>query len=278
MKRFALLLIALLLSIVPSSAVIAEIAYIGKVEDVTPTAETMVVNASGRLGLAFDQGAASLVVDPVRPVVLNGTVPGGAAGVAFFQTGTYSAVTVLGCDDGPWIAAGTLKQTPQGDLVITGLAGDPAAIPVPFVGNYTISLEEEPDCANATGTIAPAIAANVTLFADGREVYTERLLPGQNFTWNGRNDGSAVAVTFLSGEAPAQSCPGKAGMTGPQPISICIVNVTPPIGLMLSDPVLPVETPTVPADTTPASPQSAGLMPLTALIGLFAAAIILMRR
>ncbi|MDN7026064.1 hypothetical protein FGU65_14440 [Methanoculleus sp. FWC-SCC1] len=277
MKFQRLLLLGLLLCCiagVPASAVIAEISLLGPVEDVKQNEGTMVVSAAGQFGLNFTTDPPELVVDPIEPTMIEGTVPGGAAGIALFETGTSAAVTTLGAEDGTWIAVGTLKQTPQGEYVLTNLAGDPAAAPVPFAGDYTLTYTAEPACTSETGTVCPAAAVNVTLTTEGRGVWSERLEPGDAFTWNGRNDGSAVEVTFVSGEAPN---PSSSGMAGPQPVSVFIVTVTPPIGVALADPG--ITAPTVaespaPAGTTPA----AGLLPVTAFLALLAAACVLLRR
>lgn len=61
-------------------------------------------------------------------------------------------------------------------------------------------------------------------------VEEKTLTPEESFTYNGRNDGSAVMVKFISGKAAAQSCPGMSGMTGPQPRSVFVIEVTPPVG------------------------------------------------
>jgi hypothetical protein len=278
MKIQRILLLGLLLCCIaaaPVSAVIAEISFLGPVEDVRTDEGTMLVSADGRFGLNFTPDPPVLVVDPIVSTAVEGTVPGGAAGIALFEKGAYATVTVLGTENGTWIAAGTLKQTSQGEYVLTNLAGDPAATPVPFVGDYTVTYTAEPACTNETGTVCPAASVNVTLTTEGRAVWSESLAPGESFTWNGRNDGSAIEVTFVSGEAPN---PSSEGMAGPQPVSTFIVTVTPPIGLTLSDPVITAPTAAespAPGETTPAS---AGLLPVTVLIALFAAACILVRR
>jgi hypothetical protein len=65
--------------------------------------------------------------------------------------------------------------------------------------------------------------------SEGNEVFVKELRPGESFTYNGRNDGSGVTVTFVKGEALSATCPGKGGMTGPQAISVYIVRIVPPI-------------------------------------------------
>ncbi len=278
MKIQRILLLGLLLCCIaaaPASAVIAEISFLGPVEDIRTDAGTMLVSADGRFGLNFTPDPPVLVVDPIEPTAIEGTVPGGAAGIALFEKGTYATATVLGTENGTWIAVGTLRQTPEGDYVLTNLAGDPAATPVPFVGDYTIAYTAEPACTNETGTVCPAAAVNVTLTTEGRAVWSERLAPGESFTWNGRNDGSAIEVTFVSGEAANPAAPG---MAGPQPISTFIVTVTPPIGLALSEPGVAAPTATESPAPTGTTPAAAGLLPVTVLIALFAAVCILVRR
>jgi hypothetical protein len=275
MNQSAVFLIALLLccvAVFPASAVIAEFSCMGPVEETNAQDGTVIISAAGRLGLSFETDPPTLVVDSIEPVVIKGPAPGGAAGLALFEKGAFVTVTTLGSTDGEIIAIGTVKQTPQGDYRLVNLAGDPAATPVPFAGDYAISYTAEPDCAHASGTAAPATAVNITLRSEGMDIWSQRLEPGQNFTWNGRNDGSAVEVVFVAGEAPAQSCSGSAGMVGPQPVSTFIITVTPPIGLALSEPSIPAPTATAPPSVPPANtPRAAGLLPATALFALIGA-------
>jgi len=65
--------------------------------------------------------------------------------------------------------------------------------------------------------------------SEGKEVFVMAIRAGESFTYNGRNDGSSVAVTFVKGEALSATCLGKGGMTGPQAISVYVVRIVPPI-------------------------------------------------
>jgi hypothetical protein len=65
--------------------------------------------------------------------------------------------------------------------------------------------------------------------SEGYRILARTLMPGESFTYSGRNDGSSVTVTFVKGQALSTTCPGKAGLTGPQAISVYVVNVVPPI-------------------------------------------------
>jgi hypothetical protein len=61
-------------------------------------------------------------------------------------------------------------------------------------------------------------------------VMEKTLKPGESLVYNGRNDGSRVNVKFVAGQAAAQLCPGKAGMTGPQAVSTYVISIVPPVG------------------------------------------------
>jgi len=113
------------------------------------------------------------------------------------------------------------------------------------------------------------------------DIFTQRLLPGEYFTYNGRNDGSAVTVSFIAGEALASACPECSVMAGPQPISTFVIEVTPPIGMELMDATLieSATTPTkVPTPSTTSNTQpTPGFLSVTVVAGLIGALLILRR-
>jgi hypothetical protein len=173
---------------------------------------------------------------------------------------------------------------------VTDLVGDPGTIPTPLIGDYALDTATAPDCSQCTGTTCTAASAAVKVKSSGNVVFEKTLTLGQSFTYNGRNDGSSVAVTFVKGEALSQSCPGKAGMVGPQVISVYVVNVVPPIGFTQKDirtatttrpdealTPLPVTTvSTAPAAAT--TPAKSGLLPFTVIGALGLVALVLVAR
>ena len=85
------------------------------------------------------------------------------------------------------------------------------------------------------------------------QVAQKTLQPGESISFNGRNDGSSITVTFVRGQALPDSCPqGQKGMVGSvQPVSDYIVKVVPPIGMTAAS----VQTP-APVVSTPLSPSA----------------------
>ncbi|MCX6692923.1 MAG: hypothetical protein NTW33_12995, partial [Methanoregula sp.] len=116
--------------------------------------------------------------------------------------------------------------------------------------------------------------------SEGKAVFAKELKPGESFTYNARNDGSSVTVTFVKGQALSTTCPGKEGMTGPQAISVYVVKVVPPISAAQTnlrtatttrpdEALTPVPT-TAPTTSPVPTTTKAGMLPLAAIgaIGL----------
>lgn len=271
-------LIAVAVFCVPAAAVLAEYTVTGVVEEVRPSENVIVLSADSTIGYSYVEDTPRMLYEPLETPVMLECSPPDRSAFNIVSAGDTAAVTMLGGLEGACIAVGRLKQTPEADLVITDLVGDPRAMPVGLVGDYYLSCEAIPDCSNITGTTTPALAVNVTLFSEDWEVWDARLAPYDSMTWNGRNDGSVFEATFISGEAKSSLCPGAEAMVGPQPVSTFDIRITPPIGLDLVDATPATATPTGTASptatTTPASP---GLLAATALAALAGALVILRR-
>jgi len=277
------LLIAFLICTVPAAAVLQETAVTGVVGDVRPVDDRINFSAYATIGLDYGDGtvAPKTVYTAIEPPAELSFVPPNPAAYDLVTAGETAAVTMLGGLDGTCIAIARIQETTDGEVVITDLAGDPNALPNKLVGDYSVTYEAEPDCDLCEGTIAPALWVNVTLHSEGMDIFTQRLLPGEYFTYNGRNDGSAVTVTFIAGEAFASSCPECSVMAGPQAISTFVIEVTPPIGMELMDATLieSATTPTkVPTPSTTSNTQlTPGFLSVTVVAGLIGALLILRR-
>jgi hypothetical protein len=120
----------------------------------------------------------------------------------------------------------------------------------------------------------------VSVFSDDIRVMVKTLEPRQALVYNGRNDGSSVRVTFVKGEASSATCLGGYGMTGPQPVSVYIVDVAPPIGFggqVAETPV--VATPETPVPVATPTPKSGMLFPAGVTLALaFVAFVAVSRR
>jgi hypothetical protein len=132
--------------------------------------------------------------------------------------------------------------------------------------------------------------ANVKVMSEGKQVGGKALRPGETLTYNGRNDGSSVAVTFVKGQALSSSCPANAGMVGSQAISVYIVKVVSPISAAQvdirtatttrPDEALKPAAPTVASTSSPAiiPTTKSGMLPLAAIGAIGLAGLILVMR
>ena len=222
--------LALCCVIAPVSAVILEVTYKGLVSTVNEAKNTLTINTPEQYGCDYPAtGAPVCSWKPTSPPsALTGTVPDAAA-FAIFRTGDTAVATSLGGAGGQWITLAKLVGSRPNEAFVTDIVGDPRSVPLPLVGDYAVVTETVPDCTRCTGTVCTASQAKVAVKSTGSTVFEQTLAPGGTFTFNGKNDGSSVTVTFVKGEAAAQICPGKGGMTGPQPISAFSIHVVLPI-------------------------------------------------
>ena len=215
---------------VPVAAVIQEVTLKGAVATLSQPKDTITIEHPQQYGCAYPaSGAPVCTYTPMSVEVLTGTVPDAAA-FSVFKTGDPVVATSLGGAGDTWITLAKLFGSRPNEEYVTDIVGDIGTIPTPLIGNYALDATTVPDCSACTGTTCTATSANVKVMSEGKEVSTKILKPGESFTYNGRNDGSSVAVSFVKGQALSTSCPGKAGMAGPQAISVYVVKVVPPIG------------------------------------------------
>jgi hypothetical protein len=206
--------------------------------------------------------------------VLTGTAPDVAA-FSVFKSGDTVVATSIGGPGETWITLAKILGTRSNEDLVTDAVGDLRTIPTPLLGNYALDTVTSPDCTVCTGTTCAATSSNVKVVSEGKEVYAKTLKPGESFTYNGRNDGSSVAVTFVKGQALSTTCSGTTGMTGPQAISVYRVGVVLSVSAAQTNirtatttrpdeartPLPPVATP---ASTTVPSTKS-GMLPFAAI-------------
>jgi hypothetical protein len=236
MRRISLLvsvIAALILCccIVPVSAVVLEVTCKGQVTTLDQVKNTLTIKNPEQYGCEYP--ATGAPVCSWKPLgitsSLTGTVPDPAA-FSVFSGGEQAVVTSLGGPGEQWITLAKIYGPRETEQLITDIVGDPRTVPLPLIGDYSVETSTVPDCNACTGTTCTAKQANVTVKSSGSEVSEKTLAPGESLSYNGRNDGSGVMVKFISGQAASESCPGKAGMTGPQAVSVYVVKVTPPVG------------------------------------------------
>jgi len=286
MRRLAAIILAtLFLCSLPTAAVILEVTVRGTVSGTDKTANTLTIAGPAQYGCSYPaSGQPVCSYSPMANATLTGTVPADSA-FSVFSAGDTVVATSTGGAGGTWIALGKLTG-PGDDSTVTGIVGDPAAISTPLAGGYSLELLTEPDCTTCSGTTCTAASSSVRVMSGTTILMAQDLAPGHAMTYNGRNDGSSVGVTFVKGQASSSTCAGRApGMTGPQPISVYLVHVVPPIGSVTAatgtvtgSPLATRAGVTTPAGTPPATAKS-GLLPFAAIGALaFVAATGIRRR
>ncbi len=276
---FCLCIAVLLLgcTVVPVGAVLQEVTVKGTVTAVNPAANTLAVGNPFQYGCDYPAtGAPVCTYTAMNASVLSGTVPDAAA-FGIFNVGDPVVATSIGGAGGTWISLAKLYSSQPGTAFVTDIAGDINAVQTPLIGNYALDTMTVPNCSACTGTTCVATAADMGVKSEGKVVFTKELKPGESFTYNARNDGSSVAVTFVHGEALSTTCPGKAGMTGPQAISVYVVHVVPPIGSAVPSQLTMVST-TTPTTTGVPATMKAGVLPFTVVGALGLVGLVLVRK
>ncbi len=288
--RLVIIIAALLLCCicVPASAVIQEVTLKGTVATLSQPKNTITIEHPQQYGCNYPaSGAPVCTYTPMSVEVLTGTAPD-AAVYSVFSSGDPVVATSIGGAGETWITLAKLFGTRANEEYVTDIVGDPGTIPTPLIGNYVLDAKTVPDCSACSGTTCSAMFANVKVMSEGTQVSGKALKPGESLMYNGRNDGSSVAVTFVNGKALSSTCPDKAGMTGPQAISVYIVKVVPPISAAQTN--IRTATTTRPnevltplpqsttAASTPAPTTKAGMLPLAAVGAIGLAGLILAMR
>lgn len=248
--------LALCMFIVPVSAVILEVTVKGQVSTVNPVENMLYIKNPVQYGCDFPAGNDPICAwRPMETATLAGTVPDASAFQVFKGNEVVVATSTGGAGE-QWITLAKLYGFRPSEEFVTDIVGDPRTISVPLIGDYAVETVILPDCTSCTGTVCMATEATVTWKSSGKTVFEKTLKPGKSFTYNGRNDGSGVMVKFVSGQAAAQNCPGKGGMTGPQAVAVYVINVVPPVGALQND--IRTATTTRPDEAlTPLPPMSA---------------------
>ncbi|WAC05590.1 MAG: hypothetical protein OS112_02890 [Methanoregula sp.] len=214
----------------PVTAVILEVTCKGEVSTVNTAKNTLTIKNPVQYGCEYPAGKDPVCSwTPMARSSLTGTVPDAAA-FSVFKVGDTAVATSIGGAGDQWITLAKLYGSRPNEEFVTELIGDPRTVNTPFIGDYAIVAETVPDCTACTGTVCTASQAELAVKSSGTTVAEKTLKPGESLVYNGRNDGSSVNVKFIAGQAAAQICPGKAGMTGPQAVSTYVIGIVPPIG------------------------------------------------
>jgi len=219
----------LCLVFLPAGAVMQEVTVKGPVATLNPTKNTLTVDHPLQYGCSYPAAGQPICsYIPINQTALTGTVPDAAA-FTIFKTGDPVVATGTGGPGEAWITLSKLYGPRPNEELVTDIVGDIGTIPTPLIGNYTIDGTTVPDCSACSGTRCTAMSAIVIVKSEGNSLLGRTLMPGDSLTYQGRNDGSGVTVTFVKGQASSTTCPGKAGMTMDQAIAVYIVKVVPPI-------------------------------------------------
>lgn len=215
----------------PVGAVIQEVTAKGTVSTANQVKNTLTINNPAQYGCTYpSSGAPTCTWTPLNISTLTGTVPDAAA-FTVFKTGDPVIGTSTGGAGDTWVTLAKLYGSRPNEEFITDIIGEPGTIPTPLIGNYKLDIATAPDCTQCSGVTCVAKSSDVILLSSGRVASEKILMPGETLTFNGRNDGSMVSVTFVKGQALSSTCPqaqmGTVG--GVQPISDYIVTVVPPI-------------------------------------------------
>lgn len=273
-------LLVLCLCVLPAAAMIQEVTVSGSVSEHSRANNTLTIANPAKYGCSYPaNGTPVCSYTPMESTTLTGTVPDASA-FSVFNPGDPVVATSLGGAGGRWITIAKLYGTAP-DKTVTDIVGDPSKTDEPLAGGYSLVLSTKPDCTACSGTTCTATAANVSIL-DGKTLRSSGdLPPNGTSTYSGRNDGSSVTVTFIKGQASSSSCSEREIMiTGPQPVSVYIVHVVPPIGSAGQVTQTTSATPsgtlpqvTMPADARPA-PTKSGMLPFAAAGALALVAVL----
>jgi hypothetical protein len=278
--------ILLCLVVLPASAVMQEVTLKGVVQTLIPGQNTLSIENVWKYGCDYPaEGDPVCSFTKLSSNIVSGTVPDSMAFSVFKEADTIAA-TSIGGTGGTWISLGKLYGPGPGEEFVTDLVGDPAAMPVPFVGDYAITYTNAPDCTACSGLLCKASSSTVTVLANGNFIAEKKINPRQTFTVNPKNDGSSITITFVEGQASNEACAGSregsnAGPvgTGPQAVSDFIVDVVPPIGYTPGATQPTLATPAAPALTAatqaPVPPTTHSPLSPAAILGALGLAGIL---
>lgn len=267
--------IALCLIILPVFALTVDVTDRVSVTEVDPGNGTLTVAAKPWIGCNTTTENCS---------TLTGTVPD-AQVFSTITLGDQVIVAGFGEENGRFLSVAKLVENVTGTWLVTDIFGNPEQISTPLIGDYSLVITENPDCASCKNGLCNVTSANVTILSTGRNV-AQKTLPMEDPTlfFNGRNDASSVNVTFVSATSRPGLCTGAiAQVSDGIPVRNYIIQVEPPIGSLKETPSETVtETQTAEKNTISATrnntPTKAGaplpvIAVLAAGIGMLAVAL-----
>ena len=219
----------------PALAVVYEATWKGSVSTIDYETSTISVTVEGMYGCDFTEAGstcnfneidfeiAEIISSEIRDVFVYDLI----------EVGDPVIGTSYGGLESPeWSAFAPIIEAEDGSIFIKALFGDTKLLDIaPLAADYVVSYDDMvADCDTCTGTVCQAASVVVAISSEGSEVASEMLVPGQPLSYFGREDGSGITVTFVSGEASHFACATgeEMGLTGPQPIQDVSIIVTLP--------------------------------------------------
>ena len=213
---FAILIAIFMLMVMPASAVILEENYKGQISKLEPAKNTLTMQVSSvyQGGEWVTFGKSSLKNSIVSGKIYNPDI------FNDLKQGDSIEAAILGGAGGEWIAIGKIGNVGSTETPLIAAYGDPSRLTSPYYMGYTLKTEIKPDCSQCEGTTCKALSATVTPVRDGKDVETDEMYPGDTHVFGWNSDYQYILkITFNSGEASSDSCPGYGGMAGPQAVS-----------------------------------------------------------
>ena len=216
----------------PAMAVVYEPTWKGYVTDIDYETSTITAELTGTYGCEY-------LAEPIcgfeaaDPQQISAEV---------YDAAVYDVITIGspvigksfgGFESTQWSALAKIIE--EDTTYIEGLFGDTSLLDIaPLAAGYAVSYNDMiPDCDACTGTVCPVTSVFAVIHSEGAEVAEDTLAPGQAISYFGRNDGSGVSVTFVSGETSYLACETDTAttemMTGPQAVQDFSIIVTLPL-------------------------------------------------
>lgn len=206
-------IIAMVILAAPAGAVLLESSYRGTVSAIDRENSMMTIQAGFLYGCSWESGIPHCAWNPGFLAEVTGSVSIEEV-FSRLKVGDTIEGTLLGGPGGEWMGIGVLESDQSGVLIARDIYGAPSSLQSPNMGNYSFFFTTEPDCNSCTGTVCVARSAGLTIGRNEVPLVTYTLFPGETLFFNGQNDGSAVNITFLGGEALSSLCPNSSPMMG----------------------------------------------------------------
>jgi len=216
----------------PAMAVVYEPTWKGYVTSIDHETSTITVDITGTYGCQYINQAEPICgFEAADPQQISAEVYAAAVYDVITTGSSVIGKSFGGFESTQWSALAKIIE--EDTTYIEALFGDTSLLDIaPLAAGYAVSYNAlVPDCTACTGTVCPATSVFVAIHSEGTEVTEDTLVPGQVISYFGRNDGSGVSVTFVSGETSYLACEANATemMSGPQAVQDFSIIVTLPL-------------------------------------------------